>query len=63
RFSMRHGCLIEKCRLHLGLQFGIGLEVFSLVTFFAPKKVTRAPARKRLQALPINHGALESVAS
>ena len=26
----------------------------SLVTFFAPKKVTRAPARKRSQALHVN---------
>ena len=51
RFSMRQGCLIEKSRLHLSWQFRIGREVFSLVTFFAPKKVTRAPARKSCQAL------------
>jgi hypothetical protein len=31
--------------------------MFSLVTFFAPKKVTRAPARKRRQALPAHHHA------
>ncbi len=47
RFSMRHGCLIEKSPLRFSLQFRSGLGVFSLVTFFAPKKVTRAPARKR----------------
>ncbi|MFZ2755036.1 MAG: hypothetical protein WAZ48_16530, partial [Lysobacteraceae bacterium] len=56
RFSMRQGCLIEKSRLRLRRQFRIGLEMSSLVTFFAPKKVTRAPARKGCPALPAHHG-------
>jgi hypothetical protein len=55
RFSMRQGCLIEKSRLRLSWQFRIGRGMFSLVTFFAPKKVTRAPARKRSQASPARH--------
>ena len=55
RFSMRHGCLIEKSRPSRRSLFRIGRGVFSLVTFFAPKKVTRAPARKRSQALPARH--------
>jgi hypothetical protein len=49
------GCLIEKSRPHSSRQFRIGLGMSSLVTFFAPKKVTRAPARKRCQALPVHH--------
>jgi hypothetical protein len=38
RFSMRQGCLIEKSRPHSSWQFRIGLEVFSLVTFFSKRK-------------------------
>ncbi len=41
------GRLIEKSRPRPRGQFRIGLGMSSLVTFFAPKKVTRAPARKR----------------
>ena len=51
------GRLIEKSQLRFRRQFRIGLGMFSLVTFFAPKKVTRAPARKRSQALPTLHKA------
>ena len=52
RFSMRHGGLIEKSRPLPRWQMCPGPDMFSLVTFFAPKKVTRAPARKTFRAFP-----------
>ncbi len=55
RFSMRQGGLIEKSGPQSSRQMCIGTGKFSLVTFFAPKKVTRAPARKRFRALPAGH--------
>jgi hypothetical protein len=40
------GCRIEKSRPRVRWQICLGIKEFSLVTFFATKKVTRAQARK-----------------